>query len=127
AVNYLALGLLWMACAVRSAQGIGWCIPFIFFLIILASWLIKILIHPGTTILLILCPLLAVGCALGCVLAGAHHAESKHPQSRQSAPPRRGILLISYAVFCLKKKNKSRAYASTSFLRIYKLARSTSF
>src|SRR5207244_7344996 len=88
------------ACAVLSAQGIGWCIPFIFFLIILASWLIKILINPGTTILLILCPLLAVGCALGCVLAGAHHAESKHPQSRQSAPPRRGILLISFVPFC---------------------------
>jgi len=99
AVNYLALSLLWMACAVLSAQGIGWCIPFIFFLIILASWLIKILINPGTTILLILCPLLAVGCALGCVLAGAHHAESKHPQSRQSAPPRRGILLISLVPF----------------------------
>src|SRR5207302_1240074 len=31
AVNYLALSLLWMACAVLSAQGIGWCIPFIFF------------------------------------------------------------------------------------------------
>src|SRR5437868_8057163 len=25
--NYLALSLLWMACAVLSAQGIGWCIP----------------------------------------------------------------------------------------------------
>src|SRR5437762_4160133 len=99
AINYLALSLLWMACAVLSTQGIGWFIPFIFFLIILASWLIKILINPGTTILLILCPLLAVGCALGCVLAGAHHAESKHPQSRQSAPPRRGILLISLVPF----------------------------
>src|SRR5256884_6893828 len=80
AVNYLALSLLWMACAVLSAQGIGWCIPFIFFLIILASWLIKILINPGTTILLILCPLLAVGCALGCGPVRAHHAQSQHPQ-----------------------------------------------
>src|SRR2546429_5584671 len=83
AINYLALSLLWMLCAVLSAQGIGWCIPFIFFLSILMSGLIKILINPGTTILLILCPLLAVACALACVLAGSYYAQSKHPQTKE--------------------------------------------
>ncbi len=27
AINYLALSILWMLCAVLSAQGIGWCLP----------------------------------------------------------------------------------------------------
>ena len=99
AINYLALSLLWMLCAVLSAQGIGWCIPFIFFLSILISGLTKILINPGTTILLILCPLLAVVCALACVLAGSHYAQSKHPQTKESARPRGGVLFISLVPF----------------------------
>lgn len=101
AINYLALSLLWMLCAVLSSQGNGWCIPFIFFLSILAGGLIKILINPGSTVLLILCPWLAVACALGCVLAGAHYAERKHPKSKESTPPRRGVVLISLAPFYL--------------------------
>ncbi|HYY72987.1 MAG TPA: hypothetical protein VE778_05290 [Candidatus Bathyarchaeia archaeon] len=99
AINYLALSILWMLCAVLSTQGNSWCIPFIFFLSILAGCLIKILINPRSTILLVLCPLLAVACALGCVLAGAHHAESKHPKSKESTPPRRGVVLISLISF----------------------------
>src|SRR6266705_415147 len=99
AINYLALSLLWMLCAVLSAQGIGWCIPFIFFLSILMSGLIKILINPGTTVLLILCPLLAVVCALACVLAGSYYAQSKHPQSQERARPRGGVLFISLVPF----------------------------
>ena len=99
AINYLALSLLWMLCAVLSAQGIGWCIPVIFFLSILLSGLIKILLDPGTTVLLTLCPLLAVSCALGCVLAGNYRAERKHPQSKDSARPRGGVLFISLVPF----------------------------
>jgi hypothetical protein len=99
AVNYLALSLLWMLCAVLFVQGIGWCIPLIFLLSILAGGLINMLSNPGTTMLLILCPLLAVLCALGCVLAGSHHAESKHPQSKNSARPRGCVMLLSLAPF----------------------------
>src|SRR5437660_7692461 len=85
AINYLALSLLWMLCAVLSVQGSGWCIPFIFFISILMSGLIKIFVHLGTTMLLILCPLLAVSCAIACVLAGSYRAERKNPQSKDSA------------------------------------------
>ena len=99
AINYLALSLLWMLCAVLSVQGIGWSIPVIFFLSILTIGLIKILLNLGTTILLILCPSLAVGLALGCVLAGSYHAEKKHPESKYSARPRGGVMLISLVQF----------------------------
>src|SRR5207249_4244295 len=74
-------------------------IPFIFFLSILTIGLIKILLNLGTTILLILCPSLAVGLALGCVLAGSYHAEKKHPESKYSARPRGGVMLISLVQF----------------------------
>lgn len=99
AINYLALSLLWILCAVLSTQGNGWCIPFIFFLSILAGCLIKIFINPGSTILLILCPWLAVACAHGCMLAGAHYTESKHSKSKESTPPRRGVVLITLIPF----------------------------
>ncbi|PYU67546.1 MAG: hypothetical protein DMG49_18415 [Acidobacteria bacterium] len=99
AINYLALSLLWMLCAVLSVQGSGWCIPFIFFLSILMSGLIKIFVHLGTTMLLILCPLLAVSCAIACVLAGSYRAERKNPQSKDSARPRSGVMFISLVQF----------------------------
>ena len=99
AINYLALSLLWMLCAVLSVQGTGWCIPFIFFLSIAMSGSIKILLNSGTTILLILCPLLAASLALGCVLAGSYHAERKNPQSKDSARPRAGVMFISLMQF----------------------------
>jgi hypothetical protein len=99
AINYLALSLLWMLCAVLSVQGLAWCIPFIFFLSILISALTKILLNSGITILLILCPLLAVSLAFGCVLAGSHQAERKNPQSKDSARPRGGVMFISLVQF----------------------------
>jgi len=99
AVNYLALNLLWMLCAVLFVQGIGWFVPLIFLLSILVGGLVDILANPGTTILLILCPLLAVLCALCCVLAGSHHAESKNPQSKDSARPRSSVVFLSLAPF----------------------------
>ncbi|MGB7845224.1 MAG: hypothetical protein WBL63_06385 [Candidatus Acidiferrum sp.] len=98
-INYVALSLLWMLCAVLSAQGFGWCIPFIFLLSILVGGLLKILSSAGITILLILCPLLAVSCALGCVLVAAYRAESKHPRAKDSARPRGGVLFISLIPF----------------------------
>ncbi len=60
---------------------------------------IKILLNSGTTILLILCPLLAASLALGCVLAGSYHAERKNPQSKDSARPRGGVMFISLMQF----------------------------
>src|SRR5213080_3935065 len=99
AINYLALSLLWMLCAVLSVQGNGWFIPLVFFLSIFVGGLIKILANPGTTTLLVLCPLLAVSCALGCVLAGSYHAENKNPKSKDSARPRGSVLFISLVPF----------------------------
>jgi hypothetical protein len=98
-VNYLALSLLWMLCAVLFVQGIGWCVPLIFLLSILAGGLINILANPGTTMLLMLCPLMAALCAFCCVLAGSHHAESRNPQSKNSARPRSSVMLLSLAPF----------------------------
>src|SRR4029077_17139783 len=69
------------------------------FLSILMSGLVKVLLNPGTTTLLILCPLLGVSCALGCVLAAAYHTESKYPQSKDSARPRGGVMFISLVPF----------------------------
>jgi hypothetical protein len=99
ALSYLALSLLWMLCAVLSVQGNGWCIPFVFFLSIFIGGVIKILANPRTTTLLVLCPLLAVSCALGCVLAGSYHAEKMHPKSKDSARPRGSVLFISLVPF----------------------------
>jgi hypothetical protein len=99
AVNYLALSLLWMLCAALSAQRISWCIPLVFCLSILAGGLIKTLSNPGSTILLILCPVLAVSLAFGCVLAGSYRAVRKNPQSKNSARPRDGVMFISLVPF----------------------------
>src|SRR5207302_10030365 len=65
----------------------------------LMSGLIKIFVHLGTTMLLILCPLLAVSCAIACVLAGSYRAERKNPQSKDSARPRFGVMFISLVPF----------------------------
>jgi len=99
AINYLALSLLWMLCAVLSVQGFGWSIPLIFSLSIFTDGLIKTLFNPGTTVLLVVCPLLAVLCAFGSVLVGGYHAEKKHPQSKDSTRPRGGVLFIALAPF----------------------------
>jgi hypothetical protein len=99
AVGYLALSLLWMLCAVLSVQGNGWCIPLVFFLSVLVGGLIKILANPRPTVLLILCPLVAVSCALGCVMAGSYDAQRKNPQSKDSARPRGDIMFISLVPF----------------------------
>ena len=99
AIDYLALSLLWMLCAVLSVQGISWCIPLIFSLSILIGGLMKLLFEPGTTILLVLCPLVAVLCAFGCVLVGAYHSQRKHPQGKDSARPRGAVLFITLAPF----------------------------
>lgn len=99
AISYLALSLLWMLCAVLSVQGNGWCIPLVFFLSILVGGLIKIFVNLGPTVLLILYPLLAASCALGCVMAGSCDARRKNPQSKDSARPRGDVMFISLVPF----------------------------
>jgi len=101
AINYVALSLLWMFCAMLSVQGRGWCIPFVFLLSALAGGLIKILAHSGATILLMLWPLLAVLAALGFTLAGFHRAEKGHAGAADSVRPRLGVLAISLVPFYL--------------------------
>jgi hypothetical protein len=99
AINYLSLSLLWMLCAVLSAQRIAWCIPLVFCLSILIGGFMRIISNLGSTALLSLCPLLAVSLALGCVFAGSYRAVRKNPQSKNSAHPRDGVMFISLVPF----------------------------
>jgi hypothetical protein len=101
AINYVALSVLWMFCAVLSVQGRGWCIPFVFLLGALLSGLIKILAHSGATVLLMLWPLVAVLAALGFTLAGFHRAEKKQAGAGERVRPRPGVLAISLVPFYL--------------------------
>lgn len=101
ALNFVALSLLWMFCAVLSVQGIGWCVLLIFLLSALICGLIKTLTGAGNTLLLTLWPVMAVLCALGSMMAGFHRAEKKFPDARNSARPRFGVLSISLVPFFL--------------------------
>lgn len=99
AINYMTLSLLWMLCAVMSVQGIAWCIPFIFLISAVTVSLVNLLVHPGTIVLLMLCPLVAVGCAVACVWAAFRASEKKSPAARDSASPRVSVAFISLAPF----------------------------
>ena len=99
AIEYVALSLLWMFCAVLSFQGLGWCIPFMFLLSALIVGLVKILANWGTIALLVLWPALAVISTLGCVGAGFHRAQKKHLDKQESAGPRFSIWFISLLPF----------------------------
>jgi hypothetical protein len=101
AINFVALSLLWMFCAVLSVQGIGWCILLVFLLSVVICGLIKILTAAGNTLLLALWPIMAVLCALVAVFAGFYHAEKKLSDARNSARPRFGVLSISLLPFFL--------------------------
>jgi hypothetical protein len=101
AINYVALSLLWMFCAVLSVQGRGWYIPFVFFLGALLSGLIKIAAHASATILLVLWPVVAVLAALGFTQAGFHRAEKKHAGAADAVRPRLGVWAISLVPFYL--------------------------
>jgi hypothetical protein len=101
AINYVALSVLWMFCALLSVQGRGWCIPLVFLLSALVSGLLRIFAHSGATILLMLWPLVAVLAALGFALAGFHRAEKGHAGAGGSVRPRLGVLAISLVPFYL--------------------------
>ena len=101
AVNYLGLCLLWMFCAVVSVQGTGWCIPIVFLVSGLAAGLIRALLHPSTTFLLMLWPPLALLCALPWILMGFRKLEKKHPNTRDSARPRFSVAVLSMGPFFL--------------------------
>lgn len=100
-INFVALSLLWMFCAVLSAQGIGWCILVVFLVSATICGLAKTLTGAGNTLLLTLWPVTAVLCALISVWAGFHHAEKKSSDARNSARPRFGIVSISLVPFFL--------------------------
>ncbi|HXY51184.1 MAG TPA: hypothetical protein VEI01_17160 [Terriglobales bacterium] len=101
AINYVALSLLWMFCAVLSAQGRGWCIPLVFLIGGLLSILLKVLTHVGAPSLLMVWPMLAVLSAVGCTLVGFHRAERAWPSTSNSVRPRVGVLAMSLVPFFL--------------------------
>ncbi|MFZ0686837.1 MAG: hypothetical protein WAM89_14945 [Terriglobales bacterium] len=70
ALNYLALSILWMFCAVLAVQGRGWCIPLLFLVSALIIGVIKITSHLGTAILMALWPVVTVVAAFSFVVAG---------------------------------------------------------
>ncbi len=101
AINFVALSLLWMFCAVLSVQGIGWCILLVFLLSATICGLAKALTGAGNTLLLTLWPITAVLCALISVWAGFYRAEKNFSDTRNSARPRFGVLSISLVPFFL--------------------------
>jgi hypothetical protein len=101
AINFLALSLLWMFCALLSVQDIGWCMLLVFLASAIICGFIRILTGAGNTLLLALWPVTAALCALGSVLAGFHRAERKFADLRNSARPRFGVLSISWVPFFL--------------------------
>jgi len=101
AINYVALNLLWMFCAVLSVQRRGWYIPFAFLLSALLSGLIKILAHSGATMLLVLWPVVAVLAALCFTLAGFRRAEEKKAGAVGGVRPRLNVWAISLVPFYL--------------------------
>src|ERR1017187_2810910 len=99
--NYVSLSLLWMLCAVMPVQGIAWCIPLIFAASATTVAAINLLAHPGTIVLLMLCPVVAVVCAAACVWASFRAVEKKNPDAKGSARPRSSVAFISLAPFYL--------------------------
>lgn len=95
AINYVALCLLWMFCAVLTVQGNSWCIPCIFLVSALAVASLQLLFHPGATVLLIVSPLVASLGAMGCGLVGFQRQEKRYPDGRLSAHPRLGVAVLS--------------------------------
>jgi len=103
AINYVALSLLWMFCAVLSGQGQGWCIPLVFLIAALLSILLKVQAHVGAPMLLMLWPMLAVLCAAGCTVIGFHRREKtrKEANAGTRTHPRVGVLAMSLLPFFL--------------------------
>lgn len=99
AANYVVLSVLWMFCAILSAQGIGWCIPLVFLTSAAAGALVKVFAHTGTPVPLMLWPLMAASFAAVCVQIKFRRSERKHPQKHDSARPRFSVALISLVPF----------------------------
>lgn len=99
AANYIGLSLLWMLCAVISVQGLGWCIPIIFLVSGISVALLRVVAHPGTTLLLMMWPPLALLCAAACVIPSFHYLEKKKPAAKDSARPRFSVAVLSLAQF----------------------------
>jgi len=101
AVNYLGLCLLWMFCAVVSVHGTGWCIPIVFLVSGVSAAVVRMVVHPSTTTLLMLWPPLALLCALPWILMGFRRLEKKNPNTRESARPRFSVSVMSMVPFFL--------------------------
>jgi hypothetical protein len=101
AINFLALSLLWMFCAVLSVQGIGWSVLLVFLLSAMVCALVRMVTGASNTLLLTLWPVTAVLCAMGVVFLGFHFAEKKAGDVRNSARPRFGVLAMSMLPFFL--------------------------
>lgn len=101
AINFVALSVLWMFCAVLSVQGIGWSVLLVFLLSAMICAFVRMATGASNTLLLTLWPVTAVLCALGAVLMGFHFADKKAGDTGNSARPRFGVLSISLLPFFL--------------------------
>jgi hypothetical protein len=101
ALNYLALSVLWMFCAVLSVQGRGWCILLLFLVSAVVIGMIKVLSHLGTAILMTLWPVAAVVAAFGLVVAGLRPAKGMLAGTGTRVRPRRWVFAISLVPFYL--------------------------
>ncbi len=101
AINFVALSLVWMFCALLSVQGISWCILLVFLVSAVICGLARIVAGAGNALLLTLWPIATVLCALASVMAGFRRAENKSSNARNSARPRFGVVSISLVPFFL--------------------------
>jgi len=101
AINFIALSVLWMFCAVLSVQGMGWCVLLVFLASALICAFIRMATGASNTLLLTLWPVTAVLCAMGTAFIGFHFSEKKAGTARNSARPRFGVLSISLLPFFL--------------------------
>jgi hypothetical protein len=101
AATFVTLSLLWMLCAVLSAQGRSLYIPVIFVVSGCAAALVKVLAHSETSTVLMIGVLVAILCALGCGVAGFYWTEKKAPGKDLSAPPRLAVMVLSLLPFYL--------------------------
>jgi hypothetical protein len=101
AINFVALSMLWMCCAILSIQGLGWCVPLVFLTSALICVFMKSVAGTGNTLLLTLWPLTAVLSVLTPVVAGFRRAEEGFTEARKIVHPRFGVLSISLLPFFL--------------------------
>jgi len=98
AVNCVVLSLLWLLCAILFVQGKGWAVPLIYLIAAFISVIVQHFTRSGTTLLLMLWPMMAVSCAF---LFSRRHPSQASEFEEVVTRPRPGVLSISLVPFFL--------------------------